>query len=102
MLILAVVVVVAGLVSGLGRLGAAAHAAARADAVADVTALAAVAGGRPAALSVAGASGGVLVDLVVERDEHVQVSVRTDGLVRVAAARPVRVIDDDRRDLVGG
>ncbi len=96
------IVLVAGVLTGLARLGDAAHAAARTEAIADVTALAAVGGGRPAAEQVAGSSGGVLVDLVVFDAEGVQVTVRRDELSRVAAARAVRVEDGGHRDLVGG
>lgn len=102
MLTLAVIALVAGVLTGLVRLGDAAHAAARTDAIADVTALAAVGGGRSAAVAVADASGGALVDLVGAGDDGVRVTVRRDHVVRVAAARSVRVNDDGRRDPAGG
>lgn len=102
LLTLAVVVLAAGILAGLTRLGEAAHAAARTDAIADVTALAAAGGGRPAAELVASASGGVLVDLAVLDDERVRVTVRRDRLVRVAASRSVMVGGDGHRDLGGG
>jgi hypothetical protein len=102
LLTLVLIVLAAGVLAGLSRLGAAAHAAARTEAIADVTALAAAGGGRPAADQVARSSGAALVDLVVLEDERVVVTVRRDRLLRGAAARSVRVDDDGYRDRSGG
>jgi hypothetical protein len=99
---LAAVVLVAGLLAGVSRLADAAHAAARTEAVADLTALAAATGGRAAAARVAASSGAELVGLEEVGDDAVRVSVRRDVLVRDAAARSVRVTVDARRDLAGG
>lgn len=63
LLVPATVAMCAMSVLGITRIGIVAGARARADAVADLTALAAVTGGRDAATSVAEANGARLVDL---------------------------------------
>lgn len=83
---LAVLVVVAAMTAGLARVGEAAVTRARADAVADVTALAAVSGGEPVAARVADSSGAVLVEHRVRRDGSVVVVVRSGAVEAVAAA----------------
>lgn len=87
-LVLAVVVLTAGLAAGLTRVGDAALRAARADAVADLSALAAAAGGTTAAAEVASAGGGRLVSHVATGVERHVVVVEFDGASSTAAAAP--------------
>ncbi len=88
MLLLAVVVLSAVLAAGVARVGDAALRAARADALADVGALAAVAGGPSAASAVVGAGGGRLVRHVGAPVGHHVVVVELDGASSTAAAAP--------------
>lgn len=102
LLTLAVLVVAAGLLAGMARLGDAAREAARADAIADVTALAAVVGGRSAAANVARGSGADLLEMEQLDEERSRVVVRLGSSVRVAAARPVHTGGAEHRDLGRG
>ncbi|MFN7149150.1 MAG: hypothetical protein ACK4V6_06685 [Microthrixaceae bacterium] len=88
MLVLALVVLTAALAAGVTRVGDAALRAARADALADLSALAAVAGGAPAASAVASAGGGRLVSQVAAASERQVVVVELDGVSGTAAAAP--------------
>lgn len=90
MLVLAVVVLAAALAVGVARVGDAALRAARADALADLSALAAVAGGATAASAVATAGGGRLVSRVATASERQVVVVELDGVSGTAAAAPGR------------
>lgn len=81
------VVAVGGLCLGLGRLGAAANSAARAQTAADAAALAGAADGLDAARRLAAANGAEVVELQSEDDgSAVQVVVRVRGLEAVARA----------------
>lgn len=87
-------VMVVGLLTvvGLGRLGGAVCATARADAIADLVALAGAVGGLPAATSVASANGSVLrgFSAVPGGGSHrVQVRVDVNGITASAAAAAV-------------
>lgn len=86
-IVLAVVAVAVVVTGGVERLGDAASGRARADAIADLAALAAVTGGHPAAAAVARADGADLVD-VDRRGGTTVVVVRHRGVEAVAAARP--------------
>jgi hypothetical protein len=81
------VVAVGGLCLGLGRLGASANAAARAQTAADAAALAGAADGLDAARRLAEANGAEVVELRSEDDgAAVQVVVRVHGVEAVARA----------------
>jgi hypothetical protein len=87
-LVLPALVLVAALLGlGSARLGDAALARARADAVADVVALAAVSGGGTSAREVARRGGAALVEHRRSGEVH-QVVVRVDGVRAEAAAEP--------------
>lgn len=101
LLLLAVVVLVAGLLAGLERLAAVAHSTAVAEAVADVTALAAAGGGSTSAQLVAAAAGAEALDVVVLDDGTVVVTVERAGMRRRAAARLELIGDAERHDQVG-
>lgn len=101
-LALVAVVVTAAVVGGLGRLGASAHAAARAAAVADLTALAAVSGGPGSADRVARSSGATVLELELHAHDTSRVVVSHGGVVAQAAARPVALDTDRRREARGG
>ena len=73
---------------GTARVGAAALGRARADGVADLSALAAVIGGPAGAARVAQANGGRVVSVRGGSDTRT-VTVEVDGVVAVAAAAPV-------------
>ena len=88
MLVLAVVVLTVALAAGVSRVGDAALRSARVDALADVSALAAVAGGATAASAVASAGGGRLVDHAAAAGERHVVVVELDGASGTAAAAP--------------
>lgn len=82
-----VFVVALALVIGTTRVGAASTARARAEAVADMVALAAVNGGSTVAATVAGANGAELV--THDRVGHTEsVSVRHGGVLARSAAEP--------------
>ena len=84
-----VVVAVGGLCVGLGRLGADADAAARAQTAADAAALAGAAEGLGAARRLAAANGAEVVELTASVDgDEVQIVVRVRGVE--AQARAVR------------
>jgi precorrin-3B methylase len=74
---------------GLSRLGAAAVGRARADAVADMVALAGVTAGPEGAARVASASGARLVEHHEQADGSVRVSVQLGSTGASAAAAPV-------------
>jgi hypothetical protein len=75
---------------GTARVGEAALGRARADAVADLSALAAVIGGDVGAARVAEANGGRVVAVRGGSDTRT-VTVEVDGVAAVAAAAPVEV-----------
>ena len=83
----ALVVVAALLALGTAQLGHAAAARARADAVADVVALAAVSGEVTSAREVARRGGGALVEHRRSAARH-EVVVQVDGVRAAAAAEP--------------
>ena len=87
-LLLVVLVLTASLSIAVGRLGGAAVAAERAQAMADATALAAAVGGAPAAAAVAEANGAVLLEASVtgEDDRTWVVHLRAQGSGASAAA----------------
>jgi hypothetical protein len=87
-LVLALLVLTAALAAGVTGVGHAALRAARADALADVSALAAVAGGESAASAVASAGGGQLISRVAAASERQLVVVELDGVSSTAAAAP--------------
>ena len=81
------VVAVGGLCLALGRLGAEANAAARAQTAADAAALAGAADGADAARRLAKANGAEVVELHAENDgAAMQVIVRVHGVEAVARA----------------
>jgi hypothetical protein len=84
-----VVLVAVLAVAGVARVGDASLRRARADAVADVTALAAVRGGRDAAVRVATASGAQLQSFRADADGTVTVRVERAGASAAAAAAPL-------------
>lgn len=85
---MAVVLVIAvAMAWGVARLGDAAVRRARAAAVADLTALASVTGGDPAAELVA-ATNGAEIRSITGSGSTVVVTVTIDGVSDVAAARP--------------
>lgn len=87
-LVAALLAVTALLALGLGRLGAAAVERSRADAVADLVALAAVTGGDVAAVRVAHAAGASVVSLDGGPVGRRTATVRLGGSTSVAAAVP--------------
>lgn len=82
-----VILLVGSLCVLTGRLGATARISARADAVADLTALAGAVGGESAAAEVAAANGGHLIEF--RAGDSVDVVVTVAGRRGVAAARAV-------------
>lgn len=87
-LVAALLGVTALLVLGLGRLGGAAVERARADAVADLVALAAVTGDVDGASSVAAADGATVIRLDAETTGRRSVTVQVASVTAVAAAAP--------------
>lgn len=86
-LLAVLVVAVGGLCLGLGRLGADANAAARAQTAADAAALAGAADGLGAARRMAAANGAEVVELTASDDgTKVQVIVQVRGVEAVARA----------------
>ena len=86
-LLAVVVVAVGGLCVGLGRLGADANAAARAQTAADAAALAGAADGLGSARRLAAANGAEVVELTANDDgTEVQVIVEVRGVEAVARA----------------
>jgi len=79
--------VCAVMIVGIVKIGAAASARARADAVADLVALAAVTGGADAAEAVAAANGGRVLDTGGARDVRTAV-VEVGGVRSTASAAP--------------
>ena len=92
MLVAALLGVTVLLVLGLGRLSAAAVDRARTDAVADLTALAAVTGGQAGAERVASAAGGEVVRLTLGTTGAATVVVRLGASTASAAAVPGPVV----------
>ncbi|MHB1139767.1 MAG: hypothetical protein ACYC2O_12485 [Microthrixaceae bacterium] len=84
-----VLVVVAVAATGVVRVGDAALRRARVEAVADLTALAAVEGGPEAASAVATASGAHVVSVVAEPAGRVTIVVERAGVTARAAAAPL-------------
>jgi hypothetical protein len=76
-------------VAGVGRLGTATVQRARADAAADMTALAVVVGDRSTAARVAEASGATVIEVVDRPGGASQVVVERGGVRSIAAAAPV-------------
>lgn len=87
LLVAGVLVASSAVLAGLGRLGESAVARARADAVADLVALAGVTGGRPGAVEVGRANGAEVVQFDIHGEVTV-VAVRRQGVESVAAAAP--------------
>lgn len=88
MLVAALLGVTALLVVGLGRLGGAVVVSARADAVADLVALAAVTGDEDGARRVAAADGATVVRFEGDPSGRSRVTVRLGAATAVAAAAP--------------
>jgi hypothetical protein len=84
-----VLAVVAVCLLGLARVGTAAVQRARADAVADLTALAAVSAGATGAARVATASGAELVEHHPQPDGSVRVAIQLGAARASAAAAPI-------------
>ncbi|HLU42457.1 MAG TPA: hypothetical protein VKZ55_08680 [Microthrixaceae bacterium] len=87
--VVAAVLLACLLAAGVARAGGAAVRTARAGAVADLTALAAVSSGRATAERVAARSGATLVDHASLGGAAVEVVVELDGVRAVAAADAV-------------
>ncbi len=100
MLLLSLVAVAVGLIAAIGVVTPALVDQARADAVADVVALAAVGGGDPAARVVAERSGATTAEVTHRGDGRVEVSVVVGGREAVATAAPAAV--DPAEEPVGG
>jgi hypothetical protein len=87
--VVALVAIVGVALVGIARMGDAALRRARADALADVSALAAVQGGRSAAERVATAGDGSLIEYRDEPEGAVELSVELAGARAAAAAAPL-------------
>ena len=83
----AALAICAGCLAGVSRIGVAATGLARADAVADLSALAAVTGGVDAATDVAAANGARTLGVTTSGAVRT-VRVRVDGIVASASAAP--------------
>ncbi len=87
-LVLAAIAVTCVLVTGVARVGGASVRTARAGAVADVVALAAVSGDEGRARQVAATSGAAVLEVVHSEGAVVEVLVELDGVRATAAAAP--------------
>ena len=87
--VVAVLAIVGVTLLGVARIGDATLRRARADALADVSALAAVQGGRGAAERVAAAGEGTVVEYRDEAEGAVELSVELAGARAAAAAAPL-------------